>query len=104
MEVADMPLTQADTVWFFHASVDTPSDRWLPIISTSSDPDDFDVVAAFDPEYPPSPEHARLMVSAPELLDALRRVAEVLALNGPGIFRGAVADQVRTAIAKAEGK
>jgi hypothetical protein len=48
--------------------------------------------------------NALLIAAAPDMLEALKRIASTLGLNGDGIFRGALADQIRIAIAKAEGR
>lgn len=50
-----------------------------------------------------SPANRALLVASPTMLGALRRLAKAFEINGDGIFRG-IADDVRAAIAKAEGR
>jgi hypothetical protein len=55
-------------------------------------------------DYNTSEANARLIASAPDLLAALRRIAESWDINGEGIYRGSIASQVRAAIARATGQ
>lgn len=47
---------------------------------------------------------ALLFAAAPDLLAACKRLVESWTVNGEGIYHGVVANQVRAAIAKAEGQ
>lgn len=47
--------------------------------------------------------NAHLIAAAPDLLAACERIAATWAVNGVGIYGGAIADQLLSAIAKAKG-